>query len=192
MGKSGRLLHLLVGEVLVAGKDIALELVHVGIPELGSLTIEGRGTEKRISNGYFQDRGLTLLVGLAEQALQRQKHRADVQDGAPLVLENIQADATLHVDIGVVDGSGEADLRRYVRIAGREVEAQLESEPGVGSIGGSHDGTVPDSEVAVMRECTDTRGGGCHQRHELALQAVLQSVSGLGLSGRARERRRTA
>jgi len=48
-GRGCGLLHLFVGEILVAGKDVALELVHVGIPELGGLAVEGRGAERRVS-----------------------------------------------------------------------------------------------------------------------------------------------
>lgn len=113
-----------------------------------------------------------VLVGLAEQALQRQQDGTDVQDSAPLVLENVEADAALHVDIGVVDGSGEADLRRDVWVAGREVEAQLEGEGRVGRVGGTDDGAIPDSEVAVMRKGTDAGRRRCHQCHEFALQSV--------------------
>ena len=37
---------------------------------------------------------------------------ADGQGWAPLVSENIQADAAVRVDVGVVDTSSEVDLRR--------------------------------------------------------------------------------
>jgi hypothetical protein len=41
------LLHLLIGEILVTGKDVALELVHVGVPKLGSLAVERRGAARK-------------------------------------------------------------------------------------------------------------------------------------------------
>jgi hypothetical protein len=156
----------------VTGEDIALELVHVGVPELGGLAVKGRGAAREVSVCSSVEHEGGSLVGLAEQALQGQQDRTDVQDGTPLVLEDVEADAALHVDIGVVDGGGEADLRRHVWVAGREVEAQLERETRVGRVGGTDDGAVPDSEVAVMRKGTDAGRGRCHQCHELALQPV--------------------
>lgn len=133
------------------------------------------------------------LVWFSEQALQRQEHRTDVQDSTPLVLENVQTDAALHVDIGVVDGGGEANLRRHIRVAGREVEAQLECETGVRSVGRADNGAVPDSEVAVMRKGTDAGRGRCHQCHELALQSASPvSRAILYLGERTRHELRTA
>jgi hypothetical protein len=173
----------------VTGEDVALELIHVGVPELGGLTVEGRCAARGVSGCFSLDNQEGLLVGFAEQALQRQQDGTDVQDSTPLVLENVEADAALHVDIGVVDGSGEADLRRHVWVAGREVEAQLECESRVGRVGGTDDGAVPDSEVAVMRKGTDAGRRRCHQCHELTLQSVIRvSVDGCAYSNKVTNR----
>lgn len=45
----------------------------------------------------------------------------DGQSRAPLVSQNVQADATVRVDVGVVDAGGEVDLRRLERVVGREM-----------------------------------------------------------------------
>jgi hypothetical protein len=44
------------------------------------------------------------------------------QSRTPLVPKNIQADAAIAVDVGVVDASGEVDLRRFEGVVGREVD----------------------------------------------------------------------
>jgi hypothetical protein len=54
----------------VTGEDVALELVHVGVPELGSLTVQGRGAVRRVSVCWSVEYEGGSLVGLAEQALQ--------------------------------------------------------------------------------------------------------------------------
>lgn len=41
---------------------------------------------------------------------------------APLVTENVQTDAAVRVDVGVVDTGGEVDLRWFERIIGGEVD----------------------------------------------------------------------
>lgn len=114
----------------------------------------------------------SLLVWLTQKTLQRQQHTPDVQNGAPLVLENVQANPALHVDVWVVDGSLEADLRRDIWVASGELEIEFESEAGVGSAFWADDGSSPVKEVTIVRECTDTGSGRCHERHELALETA--------------------
>jgi len=46
------------------------------------------------------------------------------QGGAPLVAQDVEAYATVRVDVWVVDTSGEVDLRRLERIVGRKVYGQ--------------------------------------------------------------------
>jgi hypothetical protein len=55
----------------VTGEDVALELVHVGVPELGGLTVQGRGAVRGVSACSSVECEGGSLVGLAEQALQR-------------------------------------------------------------------------------------------------------------------------
>ncbi len=42
--------------------------------------------------------------------------------GAPLVTKDVQADAAVGVDVGVVDASGEVDLGWLEGVVGREVD----------------------------------------------------------------------
>ncbi len=58
----------------------------------------------------------------------------DSQRGAPLISQNIQADAAVGVDIGVVNAGGEVDLWWLERIVGREVNGEEENASRVGRI----------------------------------------------------------
>lgn len=50
----------------------------------------------------------------------------DGQSGAPLVSQDIQTDAAVRVDVGVIDASGEVDLRRLEGVIGGEVDGKEE------------------------------------------------------------------
>ena len=58
----------------------------------------------------------------------------DSQRGAPLISQNIQADAAVGVDVGVVDAGGEVDLWWLEGIVGREVNGEEENTSRVGRI----------------------------------------------------------
>ena len=55
----------------------------------------------------------------------------DGQSGAPLVSQDVQADAAVGVDVGVVDARGEVDLRRLERVVCGEVDCEEEDTAGV-------------------------------------------------------------
>lgn len=44
-----------------------------------------------------------------------------------MVTENVQTDAAVRVDVGVVDASSEVDLRRLEGVIGREVNGKEEN-----------------------------------------------------------------
>ena len=46
----------------------------------------------------------------------------DGKGGAPLVSQDIQTDAAIGVDVGVVNSGGEVDLRGLERVVGRKVD----------------------------------------------------------------------
>ena len=50
---------------------------------------------------------------------------------APLVSQNIQADASVRVNVRVVDTSGKVDLRGLKGVIGREVDCEEEYTAGV-------------------------------------------------------------
>lgn len=51
----------------------------------------------------------------------------DCESRAPLVPQDVQTDAAVRVDVGVVDASGEVDLRGLEGVVGREVDVQEEN-----------------------------------------------------------------
>lgn len=51
----------------------------------------------------------------------------DCQRGAPLVTKNVQADAAVRVDVGVVDTSCEVNLGRLEGVVGGEVNGEEEN-----------------------------------------------------------------
>lgn len=53
------------------------------------------------------------------------------QRRAPLVSENVEADAAVGVDVGVVDSGGEVDLGRLEGVVGREVDGEEEDAPSI-------------------------------------------------------------
>ena len=67
------------------------------------------------------------LVGLAKQTLETEEYSLSVVGSCPLVLENIQADATGEVNIRMIDGCLEENSGWSVWVVGREGKAELES-----------------------------------------------------------------
>ena len=123
-----------------------------------------------------------LLVRLAQQALDAQKHALSVQRRTPRALlalssrlQDVEADAAAHVDIGVVDRGLEEDFWQGVRVVCWEGEGELEGERVVGRVGGAEQGCVPVGEVGC-REGGDAGGGRGHESHEFGLQAVGERV----------------
>lgn len=61
-----------------------------------------------------------------QEGLDGEEDGADLKGGRPLVLEDVQADATELVDVGMVHLGQEADLGRGHGVIGGEEEFQLE------------------------------------------------------------------
>lgn len=72
-----------------------------------------RRTGRYVSHGFF------LRAG-AKRTL------ADGERRAPLVSQNVQADAAVGVDIGVIDAGREVDLRGLEGVVGGEVDCEEE------------------------------------------------------------------
>lgn len=114
---------------------------------------------------------IDVLVRLTQQTLQAQQHTLYIVNCAPLLLEDVQADASGEVDVGMVDRSLEQHGGRSVRIVGREYEAQLEVQARVGCFGGSGNRGSPGEHVAVVRKGGDAGSRGKHHCHQLRLQS---------------------
>lgn len=86
-------------------------------------------------------------VGVRQHGADGQEDFGDGESGTPLVPQNVQADAAVGVDIGVVDLGGEVDLRGLERVICGEVDGQEEDAALVWGIGRSHDGRLPVEQV---------------------------------------------
>lgn len=92
----------------MTSQHLLLELLHIIIPQLGSLTIERtRATHElahHIHTGPYT-RNNYSLIRLPKQTLQTQQHTLHIVNSTPLILQNIQANPAAEVDIRVVDWS---------------------------------------------------------------------------------------
>ena len=114
--------------------------------------IERRTAEILVSISMFQ-----LLVHVTVCSTFR-----DGQSGAPLVAENVQADAAVRVDIGVVDAGGEVDLGGLEGVVGGEVYRKEEDTARVWAF------TLQDLLVTVLVRWTQT----CH-RHVMDQKGII-------------------
>jgi hypothetical protein len=117
---------------------VPAEAVPVGHEVVGGLLVE------RIAS-----------IRLEEEELQTHNHRVEVEDGLPVLAQDIQADVAFEVDVWVVDllfalyfrrlvrevladGEGEVELTAFVEaLVGRDGEGEVEDVVGVGE-GGFH------------------------------------------------------
>lgn len=65
-------------------------------------------------------------VGSTEQSLDTEQDCADLESRRPVVLQNVQADATQPVDVGVIDASQEAYPRWAHGVVVRKEELEVE------------------------------------------------------------------
>lgn len=132
------------------GEDVTLKFRLVRVPKLSCLGVQGARTGSMLAMiEVIEDVSRRLLVRLTQQALQAEQNTRYVVDGAPLVLEDVEADAAGEVDIGVVDRSLEQDCGGRVWVVVGECEGEFQCEALVGSLGRTGDGRCPREEVAV-------------------------------------------
>ena len=84
-----------------------------------------------------------IWVRVRQQGADREEHLGDGKGRRPLVLENIKADATVRVDVGVVDPGGELHLGRLEGVVGRERDVQEKQTAYVRRVIGAHDSGLP-------------------------------------------------
>jgi hypothetical protein len=108
--------------------DVPAEAVPVGHEIVGGLLVE------RIAG-----------VGLEEEELQADDDGVQVEDGLPVLAQNVQTDVALEVDVGVVDLLFALDLRRLVREVLADGEGEVELAALVESlVGRDREGEVED------------------------------------------------
>jgi hypothetical protein len=92
-----------------------------------------------------------VRVRIRQHRADGQKNFRDGQSRAPLVSQNVQADATVRVDVGVVDAGSEVDLRRLERVVGREVNREEKDTARVWGVAGSHNSSLPVEQILANR-----------------------------------------
>eukprot|EP00413_Alexandrium_margalefii_P004025 CAMPEP_0204521276 /NCGR_PEP_ID=MMETSP0661-20131031/5693_1 /ASSEMBLY_ACC=CAM_ASM_000606 /TAXON_ID=109239 /ORGANISM="Alexandrium margalefi, Strain AMGDE01CS-322" /LENGTH=177 /DNA_ID=CAMNT_0051526861 /DNA_START=134 /DNA_END=667 /DNA_ORIENTATION=+ len=99
----------------------------------------------------LRDLGDQRVVGVRvrEQRREREQDLGDCEGGAPLVLQDVEADRSVRVHVAVVDLGGEVELRRLEGVVRRELYAQEEHPPGVGGVRRAHDGRLPVEHVVA-------------------------------------------
>jgi len=107
-------------------QSIGIVLLSVGFEEFGNLRHQW-----------------VIWIRLVEQAANRKEYLADGQGGTPIVLQNVQANATLSVHIAMIDFGDKTDLWWFERIIGWELEFKIEDAICVRGGGRANDGGNP-------------------------------------------------
>jgi len=89
-------------------------------------------------------------IGVSQQRADREKNLRDGQSRRPLILQDVKADATIAVDIHMVDLRSESKLRWLERVIGREMNVQEENTLMVRGVLGSHDRSLPVELVLLV------------------------------------------
>ena len=90
-------------------------------------------------------------VGVGQQGADGEEDLGDGEGGGPGgLLEDVEADTTILVDVGVVDLGDELDAGRGEGVLGGELDLQEEEATGVGRAFGSEDGGAPVEEVLFV------------------------------------------
>ena len=82
-----------------------------------------------LSDGRHQ---WVIRVGVRQQGADGEEDLRDGESGTPLILQNVEADATVRIDVRVVDSGCEVALRGLERVIRGEVDVQEVNTAGVG------------------------------------------------------------
>jgi hypothetical protein len=61
-------------------------------------------------------------VGVCEHGANGKQHLRDCQGGTPLITQDVETNAAVGVDVGVINTGGEVDLRGLEWVIGREMD----------------------------------------------------------------------
>jgi len=84
-----------------------------------------------------------VRVRVGEKGTNRQKHFGDGERRAPLLSEDVQADAPVAVDVGVVDFCCEVEFWGFEGIVRRELNVQEENTALVWAVPRTHNCSLP-------------------------------------------------
>jgi len=92
-----------------------------------------------------------VRVGVGEHGADGQKNFGYRQSRTPLVSQNVQTDAAIGVDIGMVDSSGEVNLWWLEGIVCREVYGEEEDAALERAVTWTHDRSLPVKQIVSHR-----------------------------------------
>ena len=107
-----------------------------------------------VESSDLRNQGI-LGIWIGQKTADAEKDFPDVECGTPLVFQDVEADASLTIDVGMKDAGAERDLGRAEGIVGREGDSQREESSCVGTSVGTDNGGVPAVEIVRVR---GTRG----------------------------------
>jgi hypothetical protein len=92
-----------------------------------------------------------IRIRICKHRTNRQQHLRYGQGGRPLILENVETNASVAIDIRMIDSSREVHLWRFEWIISREMNRQEKHSVCVGTICRSHDRSLPMKKVVTNR-----------------------------------------
>jgi hypothetical protein len=95
---------------------------------------EQNGTKQEKENNSEREGGETY----EEEGNEAEEDRAEVEDRHPVGAEDVEADVTLPIDVGVVDEGLALDFGRVVRVGRRDGDLELECRARVETIARRH------------------------------------------------------
>lgn len=99
-----------------------------------------------------------VWVGVCEHGADRKQDFRDGEGRAPLVPQNVQTDAAVRVDVGVIDAGGEVNLGRLEWVVGREVDGEEENASRVWRVTRTHNRGLPVEQI--FSDGASGAGGG--------------------------------
>lgn len=105
---------------------------------------------KKLCNVWHQR---VIGIGIRQEGADREQDLADRQSRAPLILENIKTDASVGIDVAVVDPGGKVNLGRLEGVIGRKVNIEKKDAARIGGIVRSHNRCLPVEHVISNGSC---------------------------------------
>jgi len=84
-----------------------------------------------------------IRIGVSQERANWQKHLRDCQCRTPLFLEDIQTDATIGVDVWMINLGLEVNLWRLEGVIWRKVDHNKENSSGIRAVSWTHYGCLP-------------------------------------------------
>lgn len=119
----------------------------------------------------LRDEGI-IGIGIGQHRADRQQDLRDGKSGRPLIPQDIQANTTIGVDVGVVNPGGEVHLRRLERIICGESNAKEKDTRRIRTVGGSHDSSLPVEKIITNRASGAGAGRITSEISELLVNAL--------------------